>query len=268
MSIHRKKETVIISDTLQSVSESAKESQEENFVSTAEQESGLSEETANDSKLGKGDEQFMQFSTGHLGDVREDTEDSAAGQDASDQTKANSESQAEKTGRSSADDASGKMDSVSHDDIIQRAEQRRDASDLVKAAVREESERLKEIPAWENESGAQIDPRNRVGEEASKIMDEQQQASESVMERIADTQDVNQEAEPKMGVDKDSKQDKEHRERIQGKEKVQDEAAEDNKDTDQQRAKTMKYASIDPLADQEGESLTSNQLPPAMLIYF
>ena len=147
------------------------------------------------------------------------------------------------------------MESVSHNDIIQRAEQRREASDLVKAAVREESERLKEIPAWENESGAQIDPRNRVGEEASKIMDEQRQASETVLERIADTQDVNQEAEPKMGVDKDSKQDTEHRERVEGKEKTQEEAAEGIKESSQQ-AKAAKYASIDPLADQEGGSFS------------
>ena len=208
----------------------------------------------------------MDVGRGRLDDVKEEPRDSTAGQETSEQTKDDPEDPLEKTSGSSADDASGKKDSVSTNDIVQKAEQRREASDLVKAAVREESERLKEIPAWENESGAQIDPRNRVGEEANKIMEEQQQASESVMEKIADTQDLNQGAEPKMGVDKDSKQDTDHRERLEGKEKAQDEVAEGDKDTDQ-RVKTMKYASIDPLADQEGETLSRHQGRPAQLHY-
>ena len=247
------------SNVLQAISEDiTEEPQEGGLTGTAEQDSALPEEAEKDSKSVKNNEQSADLGMGRLDDVVEEPKGSAAEQEMSERTKDIFEDQSEKTSRSSADDASGKKDSVSHDDIIQRAEQRREASDLVKAAVREESERLKEIPAWENESGGQIDPRNRVGEEASKIMDEQQQASESVMERIADTQDVNQEAEPKMGVDKDSKQDKQHRERIEGKKKMQDEAAEGNKDTDQ-RVKTMKYASIDPLADQEGETLSCHQ---------
>lgn len=249
----REKNFALTSKVLQSVFEKLGEgSQMEQPDSTADKGTDLPEESA-DRKSAVEDGGSKGVGTNRLDGEDEEALKNAANEELSERTKDNVETETEKTSRSSADDTSGTVDSVSHDDIIQRAEQRREASDLVKAAVREESERLKEIPAWENESGAQIDPRNRVGEEASKIMDEQQQASESVMERIADTQDVNQEAEPKMGVNKDSKQDTEHRERIQGKEKVQEETTEGHKDREP-RSKTMKYASIDPLADQEGES--------------
>lgn len=143
------------------------------------------------------------------------------------------------------------QDSRSHDDVIKRAEQRKEASDIVKAAVREESERLKEIPAWENESDRSIDPRNRVGEEATKIMDEKTKSDKEVVDTIGGSQDLVQEAEPKMGVDDDSRQDRKHKERLESRVMVQQEINK-NKDEVQQQSKSTNYASIDPLAEKEG----------------
>ena len=149
------------------------------------------------------------------------------------------------------DDESGSQDSRSHNDVIQKAEQRRDASDIVKAAVRQESERQKEIPAWENESENQIDPRNRVGEEATKIMNEKKQSDEEVIDQIGAFEEEPHEVEPKMGVNEDSKQDKQHKDRLESQEKAQERAKQETGEKEQ-HAKTTKYDSIDPLADQEG----------------
>ena len=92
-------------------------------------------------------------------------------------------------------------ESRSYDDIITRAEQRKEATDIVKAAVREESERMKEIPAWEKESDKQIDPRNRVGEEATKIMDDSQQLQEVVRDQSVSTKSGASRTVPKKEVE-------------------------------------------------------------------
>lgn len=133
------------------------------------------------------------------------------------------------------------------------AEERREASDLVKSKVREESERLKKIPAWEQKSETTLDPRNRVGEEATKIMDEKEVASQEALSQVKENQFSALEVEPKMGVNENSKQDREHRERLESGQRVQEKAEQESKAGEEQ-PKTAKYDSIDPLAEQGGEA--------------
>lgn len=155
-------------------------------------------------------------------------------------------------GAAEEDGAGSSQETVSHNDVIARAEQRKEASDIVKAAVREESERLKEIPAWENDSGSQIDPRNRVGEEATKIMDEKSQTDKEVIDQIGASQEVEEDVEPKMGVHEDSNQDRQRKERLESRIMIQQDIERQKRDA-QQQPKSAKYDSIDPLAAREGE---------------
>lgn len=181
----------------------------------------------------------------------------------------------EQKAQTTADVAAVDGESRSHDDVIQKAEERRDVTNLVKAAVREESERMKEIPAWEKESDSekQIDPRNRVGEEATKIMDDSHQLREVVQDQavavqktaglvVPKTKAETERIEPKMGVDQSSKQDIEHKQRLEGREMVEQLAVEDQK-KGKQEPKTARYDSIDPLAERQGASCPASAAIPS-----